>query len=190
MKKKPIAVFISGRGSNLNSIINACKNENFPGFISIVISDNRNAVGLEYAKKNKIKYMIFEAQEFMTKDQLEKEMLAELKNHNIHLICLAGYMQILSKYFIKNFKNKIINIHPSLLPKFKGLNTHERVIDANESTSGCTVHYVDESLDGGEIIQQMNLPVMNDDTSEELSRKVLKLEHKLYPEVIKNLLIK
>ena len=190
MKKKAIAVFISGRGSNLKSIIDACNDIYFPGFISIVISDNKNALGLEYAKKENISYKVFEISKFESKDQFEEAILNELKDRNIKLICLAGYMKILSKNFIKDFKNKIINIHPSLLPKFKGLNTHERVIESSEVKSGCTVHYVEESLDDGEIIKQMDLDIMKDDTPEKLNERILKLEHKLYPDVIKKILMK
>ena len=151
LKKTNTAVFISGKGSNLKSLINFSKTKRSPISINLVISNNNKSKGLEIAKKFKIKRKIFN---FKKKSISEKEILFELKKNNISLICLAGFMKILSKYFIKKYKGKILNIHPSLLPKYKGLNTHKRVISNKELYSGCTVHYVNSKLDSGKIIIQ------------------------------------
>ena len=149
-------VFISGRGSNLKSIVKNSRKKNFPAKIELVISNNPKAKGLLYAKKNKIPYKIFK---FKNRKIFELKTLKELKKRKIKLICLAGFMKILSKNFIKSFKYKILNVHPSLLPKYKGLNTHERVISNKEKFSGCTVHLVSEKLDSGKIIVQKKVKV-------------------------------
>jgi phosphoribosylglycinamide formyltransferase-1 len=188
MKKKAIAVFISGRGSNLKSIIKACSDNDFPGYVSIVISDNKYAEGLKHAKQNNIDHKIFELNKFDSSELFDNAIINDLSEREIDLICLAGYMRILSKEFINNFQNNILNIHPSLLPKFKGLNTHKRAIESRETKSGCTVHYVNEELDGGKIIEQKEVAILRNDTPKSLSEKILKIEHKLYPEVIKKVL--
>ena len=178
--KTNIAVFISGVGSNLKSIANHFdKDKNIN--ISLVISNNSKAPGLLYAKKYKIKKKIFN---FKKRSISEKAILSELKKNNINLICLAGFMRILSKYFVKNYKGIILNIHPSLLPKYKGLNTHERVIKNKEIYSGCTVHYVNYKLDSGKIIIQKKVKIRQNDTPNSLSKRILNQEHKLYPKAI------
>ena len=175
------AVFISGTGSNLKSLIKFSKTKKSPISISLVISNNPKAKGLDLAKINKIKKKIFN---FKDKKLAEKKILLELKKNKIYIICLAGFMKILSKSFIKNFKGKILNIHPSLLPKYKGLNTHQRVLDKKEKYSGCTIHYVTSKLDSGKIIIQRKVKINKKDTPKTLAKKILKQEHKLYPEAL------
>ncbi len=176
------AVFISGKGSNLLSLIKFSKLKKSPISIYMVISNNAKSIGLNYSKQFRIKKRIFN---FKKKNLAEKKIIFELKRNNIDLICLAGFMEILSKNFISSFKGKILNIHPSLLPKFKGLNTHERAIKNREKFSGCTVHYVNSRLDSGKIILQKKVKITKGETSKTLGDKILKLEHKLYPEAIK-----
>ena len=175
------AVFISGTGSNLKNLIKFSKYEQSPIQINCVISDNKNAKGLIYAKKFKIETKVFK---FNKDKKNEKKILNFLKKNQVFLICLAGFMKILSKNFIKKFNGKILNIHPSLLPKYKGLNTHQRVIDNNEKFSGCTVHFVNSKLDSGKIILQKKVKVLKNDNSKLLAKRVLKKEHILYPEAI------
>ena len=175
------AVFISGRGSNLNSLINFSKKKYCPIKIKLVITNNKEAVGLKFAKKNKIKCLVVK---YTTKFKAERKILNITSNNNIKLICLAGFMKILSKNFINNFKGKILNIHPSLLPKYKGLNTHKRALENGERFSGCTVHLVNSVLDSGKIILQKRLRVTEKDSEYSLEKKILKLEHKLYPKAI------
>ena len=174
------SVFISGKGTNLKNLIKFSKTNNSPIKISIVISNNKRAYGIKYAKKNKIKIKIID---FSKKREIN-DLLKILKFNNIRLICLAGFLRILSKDFIKSFKGKIINIHPSLLPKYKGLNTHERVLENNEKFTGCSVHFVNEKLDGGEIILQKKIKIFKKDNVISLKNRVLKEEYKLYPKSI------
>ena len=181
-KKIDTAVFISGSGSNLNSIIKNSLKKNFPIKISLVISNNKNAYGINYAKNNKIKFKIINSKKMIN---FESKTLIILKKNNIKLICLAGFMKILSDKFIKNFKYKILNIHPSLLPKYKGLNTHKRVLKNKEKFSGCTVHYVTNKLDSGRVILQKKVRIIKADNEKTLRKKILKIEHFLYPKAIK-----
>ena len=180
-KKTKVAVFISGTGSNLKSLIKFSKFKKSPISINLIISNNSKAKGLEFSKIFKIKKKIFN---YEIKSIAEKKILIELKKNKIELICLAGFMKILSKKFLENFNGKILNIHPSLLPKFKGLNTHKRVIKNKEKYSGCTVHYVDPNLDSGKIILQKKVRINKNDTPLKLARKILIQEHKLYPKAI------
>ena len=179
-KKIKTAVFISGTGSNLKSLIKFSKLKKSPISINLIISNNLKSKGLKYANIFKIKKKIFSLKKITD----EKKILFELKKDKIDLICLAGFMKILSKNFIKNFKGKILNIHPSLLPKFKGLNTHERAIKNKEKFSGCTVHYVNSKLDSGKIILQKKVKISRNETPKTLSDKILDQEHKLYPRAI------
>ena len=181
-KKIDTAIFISGSGSNLNSIIKNSLKKNFPIKISLVISNNKNAYGINYAKNNKIKFKIINSKKMIN---FESKTLIILKKNNIKLICLAGFMKILSDKFIKNFKYKILNIHPSLLPKYKGLNTHKRVLKNKEKFSGCTVHYVTNKLDSGRIILQKKVRIIKADNEKTLRKKILKIEHLLYTKAIK-----
>ena len=179
--KRKTAVFISGNGSNLRSLIKFSKFKKSPISINLIISDKLNAKGLIYANIFKIKKKIFK---FKNKRLDEKKLIFELNKNDIKLICLAGFMKILSKTFIKNFKGKIINIHPSLLPKFKGLNTHYRVLKKKEKYSGCTVHFVNSKLDSGRIILQKRVKISKNDSPKTLAKKILIEEHKLYPKAI------
>tara|TARA_B100001175_G_C19380068_1_gene576133 strand:- start:404 stop:970 length:567 start_codon:yes stop_codon:yes gene_type:complete len=172
------AVFISGAGSNLKNLIKFSKKKNSPIEINLILSSTNKAKGLKYSKLFKIEKKISNS---------EKKILSILSKKNINFICLAGYMKILSKKFIKKFKGKIINIHPSLLPKYKGLNTHQRVINNKEQYSGCTVHYVSPKLDSGKIILQKKIKIKNLDTFKTLQKKILKQEYKLYPAAIKKI---
>ena len=175
-----IAVFISGTGSNLKSLIKFSKLKKSPIIIKMIISNNYKAKGLKYANIYKIKKKVFDFKNTLS----EKKVISELKKNDIHLICLAGFMKILSKNFIKNFKGKILNIHPSLLPKYKGLNTHEKAIKKKDKYSGCTVHFVNSKLDSGKIINQKKVRINKFDTPKSLAKKILTQEHKLYPAAI------
>ena len=178
------AVFISGTGSNLKSLIKFSKLKKSPITIGIIISNNPKSKGLKYAKINKIKKKVFN----LNSTLFEKKAINELKKNNINLICLAGFMKILSKSFIKNFNGKILNIHPSLLPKYKGLNTHVKAIKNKDKYSGCTVHLVNSKLDSGRIINQKKVRINKLDTPKTLAKKILAQEHKLYPAAIMKLL--
>ena len=180
-KKINCAVFISGKGSNLKSLIQFSKKKNSPISIELIISDNAKAKGLKFGKIFKISNKVFN---YKNKLIAEKKIIAEIKNKKIKLICLAGFMKILSKSFIKNFKGRILNIHPSLLPKYKGLNTHQKALINNEKYSGCTVHFVNSKLDSGKIILQKKVRISKVDTAKSLAKKVLTQEHKLYPKAI------
>ena len=175
-----IAVFISGTGSNLKSLIKFSKLKKSPIIIKMIISNNYKAKGLQYANIYNIKKKVFDFKNTLS----EKKVINELKKNDVHLICLAGFMKILSKTFIKNFKGKILNIHPSLLPKYKGLNTHERAIRNKDKYSGCTVHFVNSRLDSGEIIKQKKVRIKKFDTPKTLAKRILIQEHKLYPAAI------
>ena len=185
LKKVKTAVFISGTGSNLKSLIKFSLSKNSPIKINLIVSNNIKAKGLKLSKIFKIKKKTYN---FKNKSVSEKHILNDLKTDEIKLICLAGFMKILSKDFIKKFKGKILNIHPSLLPKYKGLNTHARVINNKEKYSGCTVHYVNSKLDAGKIILQKKVKVSKRDNAESLKIKILKQEHKLYPKAVMKIL--
>ena len=175
------AVFISGKGSNLKSLIKFSKLKKSPISIEIIISNNPKSKGLTFGKIYKIRKKIFNFDKHI---KAEKEILKLLKKRKINLICLAGFMKILSKSFIQSFKGQILNIHPSLLPKYKGLNTHERAIKNKDNYSGCTVHFVNSKLDSGKIINQKKVKINKKDTPKTLAKKILAEEHKLYPEAI------
>ena len=175
------AIFISGSGTNLKSLYKFSLTKKSPIKIDLVISNNKDAKGLSFSKKKKIISKIFN---FKKKIIDENKILKNLEKRKIKLICLAGFMKILSKNFIKKFKGKIINIHPSLLPKYKGLNTHQRAINDSEKFSGCTIHLVNHKLDSGKIILQKRVKIHKQDTSKSLAKRILKEEHKLYPKAI------
>ena len=180
-KKIKTAVFISGNGSNLKSLVKFSKIRKSPISINLIISDNPKAKGLKFGKINKIKKKVFN---FKKKNNNENLILSSLKENEIKMICLAGFMKILSKNFITKFKGKILNIHPSLLPKYKGLNTHQRVLNNNEKYSGCTVHFVNSKLDSGKIVVQKKVKISKNESKSSLAKKVLVQEHKLYPKAI------
>ena len=180
-KKIKIAVFISGTGSNLKKLIYFSKNKKSKFMVDLVISNKRYAPGLTYAKKNKINYKIYD---FKKQISDEIKILNLVKKRKIKLICLAGFMKILTEKFIKKFDGKIINIHPSLLPKYKGLNTHFKVLNSNDKYSGCTVHYVNSKLDSGKIIIQKKVKIFKSDTPKTLQKRILLEEHKLYSKAL------
>tara|TARA_A100001015_G_scaffold35505_1_gene39218 strand:- start:8696 stop:9259 length:564 start_codon:yes stop_codon:yes gene_type:complete len=180
MVKKKTCVFISGKGSNLKNLILHSRYKNFPLKICLIISNNKNAKGIIYAKKFNIPFVLVNSK---IKNH-ENKILLNLKSHKISFICLAGYMKIISKKIIKNFQKRIINIHPSLLPKFKGINTYERVLKNKEIKTGCTVHYVNNKLDDGGIIIKKSFFLNSKENEDTLSQKTQKLEYKAYPEAI------
>ena len=180
-KKIKTAVFISGTGSNFKNLIKFSKIKNSPISINLVISNINNARGLKYANQFKIKKKIFD---FHDIKYTEKKILSLLRKEKIYFICLAGFMKILSKDFIRKFNGKIINIHPSLLPKYKGLKTHHRAISNKDKFAGCTVHYVTEKIDSGKVILRKKVNVTINDNPTSLAKKVLTQEHKLYPAAI------
>ena len=175
------AVFISGKGSNLKSLIKFSKTNKSPISVDLVFSNNSKAKGLIFAKIYKIKKKTLN---FKNKYLSENKLLSILKINNIEMICLAGFMEILSKNFVKKYKGKILNIHPSLLPKYKGLNTHRRALNNKEKYSGCTVHFVNARLDSGKIVMQKKIKISKKDTKTSLAKKILIQEHKLYPKAI------
>ena len=178
------SVFISGKGSNLKNLFRFSLKKKSPIEIVLVISNNSKAKGLIFAKRKNIKYKVFN---FISKKKAENKVLKELKKEKVDLICLAGFMKILSKNFIQKFQGKILNIHPSLLPKYKGLNTHLKAIKNKDKYSGCTVHLVNSKLDAGKIILQKKIKIKKKETPKSLSKRVLKEEHILYPRAIKKI---
>ena len=181
LKKIKTAVFISGTGSNLKNLIKFSRLKKSPISIDLIVSNTSLAKGLKYADQFKIEKRIFD---FKNLKLAENNILILLKKKNLKFICLAGFMKILSKEFIKKFNKKIVNIHPSLLPKYKGLNTHSRAIKNKDKYAGCTVHYVSEKLDSGRIIINKKVKITARDNPVSLSKKILKQEHKLYPAAI------
>ena len=181
LEKVKTAVFISGKGSNLENLIKYSKKKTSPIVIKLIISNSQKSKGLKYSKKFNIKKNVIN---FKKKKLAEIKILKLLNESKINFICLAGFMKILSKSFIKKFKGKIVNIHPSLLPKYKGLNTHKKVLENKEKFTGCTVHYVNSKLDSGKIILQRKVKIKKRDSIKTLSAKVLLQEHKLYPAAI------
>ncbi len=184
-KKINVAVFISGRGSNLKNLIKYSKSKFSLIKIKLVICNKANAKGLDFAKKYKIKYFIFK---YKNSKISETQILKKLFFYNIELICLAGFMKIISGNFIKKFNRPILNIHPSLLPKYKGLNTHKKALQNKEKFSGATVHLVSQKIDSGKIILQKKIKILKNDNIKTLEKKILKLEHNLYPKAINRFL--
>ena len=180
MVKKRTCIFISGQGTNLKNLISRSRDNSFPIKISLIISNNKKAYGLNYAKKYKIPHIIINSK----KRNYENKILMNLSKYNISFICLAGYMKIISNKLVNTYKKKIINIHPSLLPKFKGLNIYSRILKNREIKSGCTVHYVNEKLDDGCKITQKTFFINLQDNEQTLQKKTQKLEHKAFPEAI------
>ena len=183
LKKIKTAVFISGTGSNLKNLIKFSKTKISPILIKLIISNNKKAKGLKYSTQYNIEKKIVN----FNNNFAENKILNYINKKNIKFICLAGFMKVLSKNFIKKFKGKIVNIHPSLLPKYKGLNTHKRALKNKEKFAGCTVHYVTTKLDSGKIILQKKVKIKKKDTVNSLKKKVLKKEHQLYPSAIRKI---
>ena len=181
INKIKTAVFISGNGTNLKSLIKFSRSNKSPISIKLIVSNNSKAKGLNYGKIFKIKKRVIDIRNTKVFDN---KLISILKNNQIEMICLAGFMKILSKYFIKKFNGKIINIHPSLLPKYKGLDTQKRALKNKEKYSGCTVHFVNSKLDSGKIILQKRVKISKNETEKSLTKKILVQEHKLYPKAI------
>ena len=182
-----IGILISGRGSNMVALVDAVKSGEIPDSeVAVVISDKADAAGLAKARERGVETIVIERQG-RKREEHDVEIISELKSRYVELICLAGYMRLLSPTFINAFPNRIINIHPSLLPAYPGLDVHERVLAAGETVSGCTVHYVNEDLDAGEVILQREVPVLAGDTVETVSARILDEEHAVYVEAVKKL---
>jgi len=182
--KARIAILISGRESNMVALVDAVTGGRIPGAeVAIVISDQAQAAGLESARQRGIESVLIQ-RGGRTREDHDREIVAELKRRNVDLVCLAGYMRILSQVFLDSYRGRILNIHPSLLPAFPGLNPQKQALDQGAQTAGCTVHFVDETLDGGPIIAQRRVPILPEDTVESLSARILEQEHLLYPEAV------
>ncbi len=182
MKKVKTAILISGRGSNMSALINAAKSPDFPAEIVLVISNKENALGLEFAKQHHIKTVIVNHKNFSSREEFDQKMAKIIDENNCQLVCLAGFMRLLSAWFVEHYKNRMINIHPSLLPDFKGEKAVADALNAGVKKSGCTVHFVTEEMDSGEIIKQATVEVLKGDTVEVLAARILKQEHLIYPE--------
>lgn len=180
-----IAVFASGRGSNFQSIIDNIKSGDIPAEIKLLISDRQDAGALKRAEHEEIEHIFIDPNHFETKADYEKELIGLLENAGVELVILAGYMRILSPLFVQHFQNQIINIHPSLLPAFKGLAAQKQAVDYGVKYSGCTVHFVDQGMDTGPIIKQAVVEVKAEDSADDLAARILKEEHKIYPEAVK-----
>jgi phosphoribosylglycinamide formyltransferase-1 len=179
-----IGILISGRGSNMVALADALEQGRIPGAeITLVVSDKADAAGLTRANERGIKAIAIERQG-RSREEHDRAIVAALKEYGIEIVCLAGYMRLLSSYFIDNYRNRILNIHPSLLPAFPGLDAHTQVLEHGVKWTGCTVHFVDETLDGGPIIGQRAVPVFADDSEESLSTRILEQEHQLYAEAL------
>ena len=185
--RKRLAILLSGRGSNMESVLKATKEEGFPASIVLIVSDNPEAQGLETAKTAGIEAIAIQRSDFDSKSDFENAIAEKIEAEEIDLICLAGFMRLLSADFTDRFEGKLINIHPSLLPKHKGQDTHRRAIEAGDTVHGCSIHYVNSEMDGGEIIAQRQVEILPSDTPDSLAARVLVEEHKLYPEVIRSL---
>ncbi len=180
-KRKKIAVLISGRGSNLQALIKACQNPDFPARIALVISNIKDAGGLELARQSGILTEFIDHNAYATREGFEDELTHTLQQQQIDMVCLAGFMRLLGKKFVADWQGRLINIHPSLLPSFKGLNTHKRALQSGVKLHGCTVHYVSVGMDEGKIIGQAAVPVVTGDDETTLGKRVLEAEHILYP---------
>lgn len=180
-----LGVLISGRGSNLQALIEACAAPGFPAQIAAVISNRPGAGGLEHAAKAGIPNFVIDHKAFQAREPFERAMDDQLRAHGVELVCNAGFMRLLTDWFVRAWWNKVINIHPSLLPAFPGLHVHEQALAAGVRLSGCTVHFVRTDMDAGPIIGQAAVPVLSGDTPETLAARVLTAEHRLYPRVVR-----
>lgn len=182
---KKIGVLLSGRGSNFMSIKKAVDAGEINGEIAVVISNKADAKGLEFARENGLDAQFVDPKAFASRDEYDAELVRILKEKGADLVCLAGYMRLISPSFIQAFRDRIINIHPALLPSFKGLHGAKDALDYGVRFAGCTVHFVDEEMDNGAIILQAVVPVEQTDTEDDLSARILKEEHRIYPEAVK-----
>lgn len=185
MEKLKLGILISGRGSNLQALIDACANADYPAEIAIVISNKADAAGLDRARRAKIKTAVIDHKKFSTREKFDCRVTKELNKEKVQLVCLAGFMRLLSPEFATEWRDRLMNIHPSLLPKFKGMHTHVAALAAGEKTHGATVHFVRPALDDGPIILQTEVPVLPDDTEETLAARVLEQEHIIYPRAVR-----
>jgi phosphoribosylglycinamide formyltransferase-1 len=183
--KLKLGVLISGNGSNLQSIIDHIENGSLPAVIKIVISNNPNAFGIVRAEKHNIAVSVLESADYKTKEDFDQKLIEILKENDVDLVALAGFMRILTPTFLRAFPQRVMNIHPALLPSFPGLHAQKQAFDYGVKISGCTVHFVDEGVDTGPIIIQAAVPVLGNDTEETLSARILKEEHRIYPQAIR-----
>lgn len=186
-RKVRTAILISGRGSNMMALAEAAQNKDYPADIVGVISNRPKALGLKRARKLGLKTKSIDHKDFENRQDFEQALHNALLEMNVEFICCAGFMRILSPWFVKQWPKRILNIHPSLLPKYKGLNTHQRAIDAGDTEAGCTVHWVTEELDGGDIVLQQAIPIRKDDTAESLAERLLPMELSLYPKALQKI---
>ncbi|MBX3548737.1 MAG: phosphoribosylglycinamide formyltransferase [Xanthobacteraceae bacterium] len=183
--KKRVAILISGRGSNMRALIEAAKAKDFPAGIVLVLSNVPDAGGLDFARQHGIETEVIEHKKFPSREIFDNAMGVALNRANAEIVCLAGFMRLLSPRFVEKWRGRMINIHPSLLPAYKGLHTHSRAIEAGEKFAGCTVHFVTPELDDGPTILQAKVPVLPGDTEETLAARVLEQEHKIYPQALR-----
>lgn len=183
--KKRVAILISGRGSNMEALVNACKQDDYPAEIVIVVSNRPKAPGLQKAQQAGIAADILDHKEFKTREAFEDALHDLLSSLKIDLICTAGFMRLLTAHFVNKWTDKILNIHPSLLPSFKGLDVHERVLQAGVKFTGCTVHFVRAEMDSGPIVAQAAVPILLNDTADCVADRVLTTEHKIYPQALR-----
>lgn len=184
MAKTKIAVLISGRGSNMQAIVDAAQAEDYPAETALVVSNNPDAAGLTWAEERGIETEVLNHRDYETREEFEKALDTLIRLYGARIVCLAGFMRILTPFFTEKWRDLLINIHPSLLPSFKGLHTHERALEAGVRIHGCTVHYVRPEMDDGPIIGQAAVPVLHGDTPDTLAARVLEAEHQLYPQCI------
>lgn len=184
-KKLKLGVLVSGSGTNLQAIIDACESGKIPAEVKVVVSNKPGVYALERAKNHGIPNYVVDHKLYQTREDFEREVIKILKEHEVELVCLAGFMRVLTPFFLRAFPGKVINIHPAILPSFPGVNAQKQAIDYGVKFSGCTVHFVDEGVDTGPIIIQAVVPVYDDDTEETLRERILKEEHRIYPMAIK-----
>jgi phosphoribosylglycinamide formyltransferase 1 len=180
-RRKRTAILISGRGSNMRALIEHARNPSYPAEIALVLSNRPGAAGLAFAKDNNIPCAVVDHKIYATREEFEKAMQAVLEHHQIEIVCLAGFMRLLTPWFVEQWQGRLLNIHPALLPAYPGLHTHERVLADGVRIHGCTVHFVSPGMDEGPIIAQAEIPVLDADTPESLAARVLAQEHILYP---------
>ncbi|MEP6343086.1 MAG: phosphoribosylglycinamide formyltransferase [Maricaulaceae bacterium] len=178
--KRRVAILISGRGSNMVALANAALDPDYPAEIAIVISNRPNAAGLDKAREMGIEAVALDHKDYQSRESFENDLHEALIDADIELVCCAGFMRVLTPFFTRLWPGRLMNIHPSLLPKYKGLHTHKRALDAGDKTHGCTVHYVNEELDGGAVIKQASIDIHDGDTAETLATRLIPIEHELY----------
>ena len=179
-----LGVLVSGRGSNLQAIIDAIETKRLAAQIRVVVSDQAEAYALQRARLRGIPTATFYAKDYPSREDFDRTVMQSLRGHQVELVCLAGFMRILSSHFIQEYRNRIINIHPALLPSFPGLHVQRKALEYGVKFSGCTVHFVDEDMDTGPIIIQAVVPVLDRDTEDSLAARILRLEHQIYPRAI------